>query len=129
MIERVSSDGPFVHFHTRGPTLARHVLDQVHILSKPSLASPPSTSSEAQAATVPSETATSIERSEDGERKPKRQVGYGTNTSGTGKKVIIEFSSPNIAKPFHAGHLRSTIIGTVLSNLFEANGWDVIRFN
>ncbi|KAG5734241.1 Arginyl-tRNA synthetase, cytoplasmic, partial [Termitomyces sp. T112] len=41
----------------------------------------------------------------------------------------IEFSSPNIAKPFHAGHLRSTIIGTFLSNLFEANGWQVVRLN
>ncbi|KAG6848927.1 hypothetical protein H0H93_012698 [Arthromyces matolae] len=54
---------------------------------------------------------------------------YGTNESGKGRKVIVEFSSPNIAKPFHAGHLRSTIIGTFLSNLFEANGWEVIRIN
>ncbi|KAJ7716571.1 tRNA synthetases class I (R)-domain-containing protein, partial [Mycena maculata] len=57
-------------------------------------------------------------------RKP-----FGTNQQGTGKNVVMEFSSPNIAKPFHAGHLRSTIIGTVLSNLFEANGWTVIRMN
>ncbi|CAL1710474.1 unnamed protein product [Somion occarium] len=56
-------------------------------------------------------------------------VPFGSNWQGAGKKVVIEFSSPNIAKPFHAGHLRSTIIGTVLSNLFEANGWDVIRMN
>ncbi|KAG5716419.1 Arginyl-tRNA synthetase, cytoplasmic [Termitomyces sp. T112] len=54
---------------------------------------------------------------------------YGTNESGKGRKVVIEFSSPNIAKPFHAGHLRSTIIGTFLSNLFEANGWQVVRLN
>ncbi|KAJ3966564.1 arginyl-tRNA synthetase [Lentinula raphanica] len=54
---------------------------------------------------------------------------YGCNNSGAGKQVIIEFSSPNIAKPFHAGHLRSTIIGTFLANLFEANGWKSIRFN
>ncbi|KAL6950003.1 hypothetical protein ACO0QE_000672 [Hanseniaspora vineae] len=45
------------------------------------------------------------------------------------KKLIIEFSSPNIAKPFHAGHLRSTIIGGFLSNLYEAMGWDVVRMN
>lgn len=57
------------------------------------------------------------------------QSSYGSNTSGVGKKSIIEFSSPNIAKPFHAGHLRSTIIGTFLANLFEICGWDVIRFN
>ncbi|KAG8987530.1 hypothetical protein FRB93_004486 [Tulasnella sp. JGI-2019a] len=46
-----------------------------------------------------------------------------------GKKVVIEFSSPNIAKPFHAGHMRSTIIGTFLSNLYELNGWNVTRLN
>ena len=45
------------------------------------------------------------------------------------KTVIVEFSSPNIAKPFHAGHLRSTIIGGFLSNLYEAAGWKVIRMN
>lgn len=45
------------------------------------------------------------------------------------KKIIIEFSSPNIAKPFHAGHLRSTIIGGFLSNLYEKLGWDVTRMN
>ncbi|KAG9029858.1 hypothetical protein FRB95_004776 [Tulasnella sp. JGI-2019a] len=46
-----------------------------------------------------------------------------------GKKVVIEFSSPNIAKPFHAGHMRSTIIGTFLSNLYELNGWNVTCLN
>ncbi|KAI6246658.1 Arginine--tRNA ligase, cytoplasmic [Erysiphe necator] len=45
------------------------------------------------------------------------------------KRIIIEFSSPNIAKPFHAGHLRSTIIGGFLSNLYEGAGWDVVRVN
>ncbi len=45
------------------------------------------------------------------------------------KKILIEFSSPNIAKPFHAGHLRSTIIGGFLSHLHETAGWDVIRMN
>jgi arginyl-tRNA synthetase len=45
------------------------------------------------------------------------------------KKIIVEFSSPNIAKPFHAGHLRSTIIGGFLANLYEGSGWDVIRMN
>lgn len=45
------------------------------------------------------------------------------------KRIIVEFSSPNIAKPFHAGHLRSTIIGGFLSNLYEGAGWDVIRMN
>ena len=45
------------------------------------------------------------------------------------KTIIVEFSSPNIAKPFHAGHLRSTIIGGFLANLYEAAGWKVIRMN
>ncbi|KAI5918369.1 arginyl-tRNA synthetase [Camillea tinctor] len=45
------------------------------------------------------------------------------------KRIVVEFSSPNIAKPFHAGHLRSTIIGGFLSNLYEAAGWDVVRIN
>ncbi|KAF1958073.1 arginyl-tRNA synthetase [Byssothecium circinans] len=45
------------------------------------------------------------------------------------KKIIVEFSSPNIAKPFHAGHLRSTIIGGFLANLYEGAGWEVIRMN
>ena len=45
------------------------------------------------------------------------------------KKLIVEFSSPNIAKEFHAGHLRSTIIGGFLSNLYEGTGWDVVRVN
>ncbi len=43
--------------------------------------------------------------------------------------MLVEFSSPNIAKPFHAGHLRSTIIGGFLSNLYQGAGWDVVRIN
>lgn len=45
------------------------------------------------------------------------------------KRIIVEFSSPNIAKPFHAGHLRSTIIGGFIASLYQAAGWDVIRMN
>lgn len=51
------------------------------------------------------------------------------NPKGDRKRIIVEFSSPNIAKPFHAGHLRSTIIGGFISNLYEGAGWDVIRIN
>lgn len=54
---------------------------------------------------------------------------YGSNSSGSGKKVIMEYSSPNIAKQFHVGNLRSTIIGGFLSNVYKANGWDVISMN
>ncbi|KZZ94805.1 arginyl-tRNA synthetase [Moelleriella libera RCEF 2490] len=57
-----------------------------------------------------------------GLRDPKDQA------SGQ-KRIIVEFSSPNVAKPFHAGHLRSTIIGSFIANLYEACGWDVIRMN
>ncbi|RYO81719.1 hypothetical protein DL766_002850 [Monosporascus sp. MC13-8B] len=45
------------------------------------------------------------------------------------KRIVVEFSSPNIAKPFHAGHLRSTIIGGFLAKLYEGSGWDVKRIN
>ncbi|GAA5980906.1 hypothetical protein JCM11641_005480 [Rhodosporidiobolus odoratus] len=61
--------------------------------------------------------------------KLAKKTGYGTNKTGNGKSVVVEFSSPNIAKPFHAGHLRSTIIGAFLANLYEANGYAVLRMN
>ena len=45
------------------------------------------------------------------------------------KKVVVDFGSPNIAKPFHAGHLRSTIIGGFIANIYEQSGWNVVRLN
>ena len=45
------------------------------------------------------------------------------------KKLIIDFSSPNIAKPFSMGHLRSTVIGNSLANIAEKNGYEAIRIN
>ncbi|XP_036607933.1 arginine--tRNA ligase, cytoplasmic isoform X1 [Trichosurus vulpecula] len=48
---------------------------------------------------------------------------------GERKKVIVDFSSPNIAKEMHVGHLRSTIIGESMSRLFEFVGHDVLRLN
>ncbi|KAF9919399.1 hypothetical protein BX616_000010 [Lobosporangium transversale] len=54
---------------------------------------------------------------------------WGNNNLGQQKKVIVEFSSPNIAKPFHAGHLRSTIIGSFVRNILKANGYDTISMN
>jgi len=44
-------------------------------------------------------------------------------------KVVVEYSSPNIAKPFTVGHLRSTIIGDAVANLLKATGWEVLRDN
>jgi arginyl-tRNA synthetase len=60
----------------------------------------------------------------------ERKASYGQNpTLGHKKKAIVEFSSPNIAKEFHAGHLRSTIIGAFVANLYENMGWEVVRIN
>lgn len=42
-------------------------------------------------------------------------------------KVVVDFSSPNIAKEMHVGHLRSTIIGESMCRLFEFAGYDVLR--
>ena len=46
--------------------------------------------------------------------------------TGTGKTAVIDFGGPNIAKPMHVGHLRSSIIGDCLQRLYRANGWKVI---
>lgn len=54
---------------------------------------------------------------------------FGKSKEGNGKTVIVEYSSPNIAKPMHIGHLRSTIIGDALSNIYEMLGYKVIRWN
>ncbi len=54
---------------------------------------------------------------------------YGKSQEGMGKRILIEFSSPNIAKPFHVGHLRSTIIGHALCGIFERRGFEVVRLN
>jgi arginyl-tRNA synthetase len=54
---------------------------------------------------------------------------YGKNREGEGKTVLVEFSSPNIAKPFHVGHLRSTIIGNSLCEIYERLGYTVVRLN
>lgn len=55
--------------------------------------------------------------------------GFGENNFGKGKTVCIDMSSPNIAKPFGIGHLRSTIIGNSLGKIAEANGYHVVKIN
>ena len=54
---------------------------------------------------------------------------FGRSDIGGNKKVIVEFSSPNIAKPFHIGHIRSTVIGNSLSKIYDALGYDVLKIN
>jgi arginyl-tRNA synthetase len=54
---------------------------------------------------------------------------FGKNSSGYGKFAVCEYSSPNIAKPFHAGHLRSTIIGSFIEKLLKHCGWQTISIN
>jgi arginyl-tRNA synthetase len=46
--------------------------------------------------------------------------------TGAGKAVVIDFGGPNVAKPMHVGHLRSSIIGDCLQRLYRANGWKVV---
>ena len=55
--------------------------------------------------------------------------GYGTSDMGEGKTVIVEYSSPNIAKPFHIGHIRSTVIGHSIYKIYEALGYKMVRIN
>ncbi|MCX6712790.1 MAG: arginine--tRNA ligase [Candidatus Vogelbacteria bacterium] len=53
---------------------------------------------------------------------------YGSQAAN-GKKVLVEYSSPNIAKPLHVGHLRSTIIGDAVANILAFSGFEVVRDN
>jgi arginyl-tRNA synthetase len=54
---------------------------------------------------------------------------YGSSDTGAGRRVIVEFSSPNIAKPFHIGHIRSTVIGSAIEKIYRFLGYDTIRIN
>ncbi|MBT4257884.1 arginine--tRNA ligase [archaeon] len=58
-----------------------------------------------------------------------RKDKYGMGKVGKNKKVVVEFSSPNIAKPFGIGHLRSTIIGNSIANLCEFQGFKSVKLN
>ncbi len=54
---------------------------------------------------------------------------YGASTEGKGKTVVLDYSSPNVAKPFHIGHLGTTVIGHSLKKLHEFCGYDCVGIN
>ena len=59
----------------------------------------------------------------------KEGADYGQQNEGNGENITIDLSSPNIAKPFSVGHLRSTVIGDALSNIFRKMGYNTIKIN
>lgn len=59
----------------------------------------------------------------------EKNSGYGSNERGENRKVLVEFSSPNIGKSMHFGHIRSTVLGDSISNLLEFNGFKTVRMN
>jgi len=54
---------------------------------------------------------------------------FGSTDVGQGKTVIVEFSSPNIAKPFHIGHIRSTLIGNSINKIYKYMGYNTVAIN
>ena len=54
---------------------------------------------------------------------------FGAQATGRGATVVVDYSSPNIAKRFHVGHLRSTMIGAAICRLYEMLGYKVVRVN
>jgi len=54
---------------------------------------------------------------------------YGSSDMGSGKNVVMDYSSPNVAKPFHVGHLRTTVIGAALYNIYKFLGYNAISVN
>ena len=59
----------------------------------------------------------------------EQKENFGVQTLGKGKAVLVEYSSPNIAKPFTVGHLRSTVIGDSIANILSMLGYTVVRDN
>ena len=58
-----------------------------------------------------------------------KKENYGHSDLGQDKAVVIDFSSPNIAKPFHIGHIRTTVIGNALYKIYNSQGYNVVRIN
>lgn len=59
----------------------------------------------------------------------EKQEKYGSSNIGNGKNVVIDYSAPNIAKPFHIGHLRSTVIGGALYKIYNFLGYNSVGIN
>ncbi|AVM72393.1 arginine--tRNA ligase [Streptococcus mutans] len=59
----------------------------------------------------------------------KKREDYAQAAIGQGRNIVIDLSSPNIAKPFSIGHLRSTVIGDALSNIFQKLGYETVKIN
>ncbi len=66
---------------------------------------------------------------EDLKKIVKNPEKYGSSDIGQGKNIVIDYSSPNIAKPFHIGHLRSTVIGQAIKNIFKFSGYNCVGVN
>ncbi len=59
----------------------------------------------------------------------KKKEEFGSSDMGNGRNIVIDYSAPNIAKPFHIGHLRSTVIGGALYKIYKFLGYNVIGIN
>ena len=59
----------------------------------------------------------------------EQKENYGKSNFGKGRNIVIDYSSPNVAKPFHIGHLRSTVIGNALYNIFNCIGYKSVGIN
>ena len=59
----------------------------------------------------------------------EKNENYGSSNNGNGKNIVIDYSSPNIAKPFHIGHLRSTVIGNSIYKIYKYLGYNCIGIN
>ncbi len=59
----------------------------------------------------------------------EKDKNFGSTTEGEGKKVLVEFSSPNIAKPFHIGHLVNTVTGNSIEKIYKHLGYDTVKLN
>ena len=62
-------------------------------------------------------------------KKVQEESEYGKSNLGEGKTILIDYSAPNIAKPFHIGHLKTTVIGGALYNIYKYLGYNVIGIN